>query len=178
MTLTVKRPETRVQFCLDGDLKAKHEAVEAEFTEARNRSLADGRLNDPLKALAQRVADVEDEMRASTVEFVLRGLKRSEWQDLVAEHAPREGNDLDKSYGFNVESLMVAAIPACVVSVVNQAGEVLPFDPAKEWDALADEMTNSQYEDFVLAVLRVNQGRNDVPFSLSAYRTILASDQM
>ena len=38
-------------------------------------------------------------------------------------------------------------------------------------------MTDSQYEDFVLATLRVNKGRNEVPFSLSAYRTIQASDQ-
>ena len=60
----------------------------------------------------------------------------------------------------------------------NAKGESLPFDPAKEWDALADDMTDSQYEEFVLAVLRVNKGRNEVPFSLSAYRTIQASDQM
>jgi len=178
MALTVKRPETRVSFCLDGDLKAAHEAAEAEFNAARNKSLADARLNSPVKDLAQKVADIEADMKASTVEFLVRGLKRSEWTDLVAEHAPREGNALDKSYGFNVEALMVAAIPACVVAVENQAGEVLPFDPAKEWDALADDMTDSQYEEFVLAVLRVNKGRNEVPFSLSAYRMIQASDQM
>ena len=59
----------------------------------------------------------------------------------------------------------------------NSAGEVLPFDPAKEWDALADEMTNSQYEDFVLAAMRVNAGRNDVPFSLSAFRMIQDFEQ-
>ena len=178
MTLTVKRPETRVQFCLDGDLKARHEAVEAEFNAARNRSLADPRLNGSLKGQAQKVADVEDEMKAATVEFLVRGMKRSAWNDLVAEYPPREGNAVDKSYGFNVEALMAPAIPACIVSVENQAGEVLPFDPATEWDALADDMTDSQYEDFVMAVLRVNKGRNEVPFSLSAYRTILASDQM
>ncbi|MFI2563008.1 hypothetical protein [Paenarthrobacter sp. NPDC018779] len=178
MALTVKRPETRVPFCLDGDLKAAHEAAEAAFVAERNKGLGDERLVSPVKALAQRVAEVEAEMKAATVDFLVRGMKRSAWNDLVAEHAPREGNAVDKSYGFNLETLMIQAIPACIVGVENQAGEALEFEPAKEWDPLADDMTDSQYEDFVMAVLRVNKGRNEVPFSLSAYRTIQASDQM
>ncbi|CAN7466177.1 hypothetical protein LJR013_003193 [Pseudarthrobacter oxydans] len=176
MALIIKRPETRVAFCLDGNLKAEHEAAEAEFNEARKRGLADARLNDPTKKLAKKVSDIEDAMKASTAEFVIRGMKRADWNGLVAEHAPREGNALDKSYGFNVESLMTAAIPKSIAGVENQAGEPLDFDAATEWDALADDMTDSQYEDFILATLRVNKGRNEVPFSLSAFRTIQDSD--
>lgn len=177
MALTIKRPETRVSFCLDGNLKAAHEAAEAEFNAARSRSLADTRLNSPVKDLAQKVHGIEEEMKSSTVEFVVRGMKRADWNDLVANHAPREGNALDKSYGFNVEALMTVAIPKGIAGVENQAGESLDFDAAKEWDALADDMTDSQYEDFVLATLRVNKGRNEVPFSLSAFRMIQDSDQ-
>ncbi|MFC8037823.1 hypothetical protein ACFUOZ_00520 [Paenarthrobacter sp. NPDC057355] len=177
MALTVKRPETRVSFCLDGDLKAAHEAAEAAFNEARNKSLADARLNSPVKDLAQKVADIEEEMKSSSVTFLIRGLPRGEWSELVAAHAPREGNALDKSYGYNVEALMVEALPKSVISVESATGEVLDFDPATEWEALADDMTNSQYEDFVLAAMRVNAGRNDVPFSLSAFRMIQDSEQ-
>ena len=177
MALVVKRPETRVKFCLDGDLKAAHEAAEAEYLATRSRAVADGRLNDPAKDLARKVVDLEAEMQASTVSFLVRGLPRGTWADLVAGHAPREGNALDKSYGFNVESLMVAALPLSIVGAENSAGEVLDFDAPTEWSALADDMTNSQYEDFVLAVLRVNAGRNDVPFSLSAFRMIQDSEQ-
>ncbi|MFJ4287972.1 hypothetical protein ACIPY0_20205 [Paenarthrobacter nicotinovorans] len=177
MALTVKRPETRVPFCLDGDLKAAHEEAEAEYSAARARSLGDSRLNDPAKVLAQKVLDLEDQMKASSVTFLLRGLPRGAWSDLVAAHAPRTDNATDKTYGFNVESLMIEALPKSIVGVENSAGEDLPFDPATEWDALADDMTNSQYEDFVLAVLRVNAGRNDVPFSLSAFRMIQDSEQ-
>lgn len=177
MALTIKRPETRVAFCLDGNLKAEHEAAEAEFNAARNRSLADARLNDPVKELAKKVSEIEDAMKASTVEFVIRGMRRGDWNELSAAHAPREGNALDKTYGFNVETLMVAAIPQSIAGVENQDGEPLDFDPAAEWEPLADDMTDSQYEDFVLAVLRVNRGRNDVPFSLSAFRMIQDSDQ-
>ncbi|MDT0171021.1 hypothetical protein [Pseudarthrobacter sp. BRE9] len=177
MALTIKRPETRVAFCLDGNLKAEHEAAEAEFNAARNRSLADARLNDPVKELAKKITDIEEAMKASTVEFVIRGMKRGDWNELVAAHAPREDNMLDKTYGFNVESLMTVAIPQGIAGVENQAGESLDFDVKTEWDALADDMTDSQYEDFVLATLRVNKGRNDVPFSLSAFRMIQDSDQ-
>lgn len=177
MALTVKRPETRVQFCLDGDLKADHEAAEAEFNALRAKTLGDSRLNDPARDLARRIQELEESMRASTVTFVVRGLKRGDWNDLVTQHAPREGNALDKSYGFNVEDLMKAAIPACIAGVENSKGEDLPFDPSVEWDALADDMTDSQYEEFILAALRVNKGRNEVPFSLSAFRMIQTSDQ-
>jgi hypothetical protein len=61
--------------------------------------------------------------------------------------------------------------------VENSKGEALEFDAATEWGPLADDMTNSQYEDFVLAVLRVNAGRNEVPFSLSAFRMTQDSGQ-
>jgi len=177
MTLTVKRPETRVLFCLDGDLKAEHEAAETEYTAARSRSVVDARLNDPTKDLAQKVIDLEDQMKASSVTFLIRGLPRGEWSGMKTAHTPRTDNTTDKAYGFNVETLMVEALPKSIVSVENAAGEVLPFDASKEWDALADDMTDSQYEDFVLAVLRVNAGRNDVPFSLSAFRMIQDFEQ-
>ena len=176
MALTIKRPETRVRFCLDGDLKAEHEALEAEFNESRKRTLGDARMVDPSRQLAQQVNDLEERMKESEVEFIVRGLKRGDWNDLVAEHAPRDGNALDKSYGFNVEALMTVAIPKCIASVENHAGEPLEFDVDAEWGPLAEDMTDSQYEDFVLAVLRVNKGRNEVPFSLSAYRMIQDSD--
>jgi len=177
MALVVKRPETRVSFCLDGDLKAAHEEAEAEFNAVRSRSLGDSRLNDPAKDLAKKVNDLEEAMKASTVSFLVRGMRRGDWNDLVAEHAPREGNALDKSYGFNVEALMKVAVPKSIAGVENSKGEPLDFDVSAEWDALADDMTDSQYEDFVLAALRVNKGRNEVPFSLSAFRMIQASDQ-
>ena len=177
MALVVKRPETQVKFCLDGDLKAQHEAAEAEFNDVRSRSLADARLNDPAKDLAKKIHDLEDAMRASTVTFLVRGMKRAAWSDLVAAHPPREGNALDKSYGFDVAELMKVAIPASIAGVENNDGEPLDFDVTAEWDALAEDMTDSQYEEFILAALRVNKGRNEVPFSLSAFRMIQNSDQ-
>ncbi|AYR00986.1 tail assembly chaperone [Arthrobacter phage Isolde] len=177
MTLTVKRPETRVQFCLDGDLKAAHEAAESEYTRENSRRLADPRLGSNVRKLAEKVQDLESQMQGSTVTFLIRGLKRGEWVELTGEHPPREKNALDASYGYNVEAVMLEGIPRSIVAVENSKGEPLDFDPAAEWDALAEDMTNSQYEDFILAVLKVNAGRNDVPFSLSAFRATQDSEQ-
>jgi hypothetical protein len=176
MTLTVKRATTRVPLCLDGDLKAAHEAAEAEYNAANARRLADPRFADSTRKLAQAVLDIEEQMKDQTVEFLLRGMQRGKWADLTTENEPREGNTLDSSYGFNVEAVMIVAIPACIESVKNRKGEALPFDPTKDWDPLVTDMTNSQYEDFVLGALRVNAGRNDVPFSLSAFRATQDSE--
>lgn len=177
MTLTVKRPETRVLFCLDGDLKAEHEAAEAEYTAENTRRLADKRLNSSAKSLAQKVLDLEAKMNEASVSFLVRGMRRGDWKQLTTENGPRDDNAVDKAYGYNLEAVMNVAIPRSIAAVENSKGVALDFDPLKEWDALADDMTNSQYEDFVLAVLRVNAGRNDVPFSLSAFRATQDSDQ-
>ncbi|AYR00967.1 tail assembly chaperone [Arthrobacter phage Hestia] len=176
MTLTVKRAKTRVMFCLDGDLKAAHEAAEAEYNAANAKRLADPRFADATRKLAQAVLDIEEQMKDQSVEFLIRGLPRGQWTELTAEHEPREGNTLDSSYGFNLEAVMTTAIPKSIEAVENSKGEALPFDPAADWEQLAEDMTNSQYEDFVLAVLRVNAGRNDVPFSLSAFRATQDSE--
>jgi hypothetical protein len=123
------------------------------------------------------VQELEAQMRDSTVTFLIRGLKRGEWQELTAANPPRDKNQLDAGYGYNIEAVMLTAIPKSIVSVTNTKDEPLPFDPATEWDGLAEDMTNSQYEDFVLAVMKVNTGRNDVPFSLSASRMIQDSEE-
>lgn len=177
MTLTVKRPETRVPFCLDGDLKATHEAAESEYTHANKRHLADPRLGSSVRKLAEKVQDLETQMQDSTVTFLIRGMKRGDWVELTSAHPPREKNSLDGNYGYNIEAVMLTAIPQSIVGVENNKGEPLDFNPAAEWEALAEDMTNSQYEDFILAVIKVNAGRNDVPFSLSAFRATQDSEQ-
>lgn len=177
MTLTVKRPETRVQFCLDGDLKAAHEAAEAEYIRENQRNLADRRLGNNVRKLADKVLELEAKMQDSTVTFLIRGMKRGDWAELTAANPPREKHQLDANYGYNIEALMLTAIPKSIAGVTNSQGEPLDFDPSTEWEGLADDMTNSQYEDFVLAVYKVNAGRNDIPFSLSAFRAIQDSEQ-
>jgi hypothetical protein len=131
---------------------------------------------DPTVALAHALVELGEKIRAESVKFLLRGLPRKRWGTLTAENPAREGNQIDKSYGFNVEAVMIEAIPESIVSV-SKDGEPVDFDPAADWEATAEDMTDIQYEDFVLAVLTVNRGRQEVPFSLDAYRQISGSEK-
>lgn len=178
MKLELKRPEKTVEFCLDGSLYAVHAEAVKDLAEARKKSLAnrDGRMTDPTIPLAKRVMEIGAQVEAESAHFLLRALQRKRWQTLVAENPSRDGNASDKGYGFNLEAVLNVAIPESIVSVTRN-GESVEFDPAEDWDALADEMTDRQYEDFGIAVLELNRGRQEVPFSLDAYRKTLDSDK-
>jgi hypothetical protein len=178
LKLELKRPEKTVEFCLDGGLYAEYAAATRELEDTRKKALArrDDRLTDPSLPIAKKVVDLAEQIRAESIHFLLRALTRKRWQTLVAENPSREGNAADKGYGFNLDAVLVAAIPESIVSVTKD-GEPVEFTPAEDWEALADEMTDRQYEDFGVAVLELNRGRQEVPFSLDAYRKMLASDQ-
>lgn len=177
MKLSVKRPETTVEFCLDGELFSRYEELNADLAESRKRSLADDRLNGEPAVIAKKLVEVTEQMRSESVTFTLRGMPRKDWAKLVAENPAREGNAADKSSGANLEAIMLTAIPACIVSV-KKDGEPIEFDPAKEWESLADEMTDAQYDAFVLKTMSVNRGRQEVPFSQAAYKLTADSEQM
>lgn len=177
MKLEVKRPEKVVEFCLDGELYAEYQAAKDDLDVSRRKALADKRLADPTLALARDVVELGEKIRSESVKFLIRGLPRKRWGTLTAENPAREGNQIDKGYGFNLEAVMLEAIPESIVSV-SKDGEPVEFDPAADWEATAEDMTDIQYEDFVIAVLSVNRGRQEVPFSLDAYRQISDSEKM
>ena len=110
MSLIVKRPEKRVEVCLDGSLQAEWEAAEAALTEARQRKLLDARMVDSVQALAGAVREIEEKARAESVTFLLRGMPRHVWDAFVADHPEREDNELDKAYGYNTETIFDAVL--------------------------------------------------------------------
>lgn len=177
MKLSIKRPETTLELCMDGELFSQYEEMEADLKQARQEALADKRMNDPAIGMARQLVEVIKQMRAESATFTLRGMARKNWTKLVAENPARDGNQLDKTYGYNLDAVMEAAIPACIVAV-EKNGEPVEFDPAKDWGGLANEMTDSQYEMFVLKTLGVNRGRQEVPFSQAAYKLTADSEQM
>ena len=177
MKLTIARPETTVELCMDGALFARYEQLEDELKQARQEALADKRLNGPVTAKARELVETIKEMRAASVTFTLRGMPRKDWARLIAENPPREDHPNDKQYGANIEALMAAAIPASIVGV-KKGEEPIEFDPATDWDALAADMTDAQYDEFVLKTQSVNRGRQEVPFSQAAYKLTADSEQM
>ena len=177
MALKITRPEKIVTLCTDAALQAEWEQANEALINAP-REVQDDRLNggNSQTKLAMAVQDVEARMLASTVKFRLQGLRRSEWSERVAANAPRKDSEDDKARGYNTETFYDDVIIRSIVEV-TQDGEPVEFDPASEWEPLADEMTDRQYAQFAEAVWTLNRGEVSVPFSRSASRALRGSSE-
>lgn len=167
MTLTIKRPETTVEVCTDLSLKARHEQAERALVEARRsqKTMASA----DVRALAEQVRELEQEMAAATVVFTLQALPHKKWAELEEAHPARAGVAEDETIGVNTSTFFDAVMPASVVSVTRKSDdEPVAFDATKDWGSLADEISNAQYNAFALSVLQVNRGVTGAPFSSAA----------
>jgi len=181
MALSITRPERTVTVCLDGSITTEHERLSAQLEEKRKQKILDPRLNDPTRELAQRIVALEERARNASVDFLIRGLKRSDWQKFVDAHPERKDNEADETYGFNTDTLFDAVLssedPASIVAVTKtEGGKAEKFSPA-DWAEFADQLTDAQYTKFQVAVLGANKGLQDLPFSLAAYRETRPSDE-
>ena len=176
MGITITRPTQRIEFCTDLGLKAEHEAAVAALAAASKAAEKSGMENSGGEklAVAQRIADLEARMREHTIVFTLSAWPRKRWVEFEETHPPREGREDDKNFTINVDSLD-EVISGAITSVTTTDGQAVPLDPASEWPALADEMTSGQWNEFALAVLRLNRGVTAAPFSSAASRVIRTS---
>lgn len=167
MSLTITRAETTVEVCTDLALKAQHEQAERALLEARRdqKTMA----SEIVRQLAEQVRQLEQQMAAQTVVFTIRALPHKKWAEHEEAHPPREGVEEDKGLGVNSSTFFDAVMPVSIVAVTRKSdGETVPFEPAADWPALADEISNAQYNEFALTVLRVNRGVTGAPFSSAA----------
>lgn len=107
-----------------------------------------------LKAFANEAAE-----RGVKVQVKSIGRK---WRTVVAEHPPREKNDEDAQWGWNVLTLSDAVVPLCVVSIGGQA---------LEGDALQaeiDAMSEGDFSRVYSAAVKINTGRGPDPTELNS----------
>lgn len=79
------------------------------------------------------------------------------WRKVAAEHPPREKNDDDAEWGWNVSTFGDAVVPLCIVSIAGQ-------DLAPEAiEAAVDEMSDGDFSRVYAAVVRINTGRGPDP---------------
>lgn len=153
---SIKRREKVVSLCLEGDLYAEHQRLEAELERAARApeatSLGEA---SPIAVLAERVRDVEAAMAEHVHEFRFRALSRTRWRALVDEHPSREGQDET----LNMDTFPVAVVAACLVA---------PELTVREVADLADELSVGQFDELFGAAWAVNQEAGDVPFSVRA----------
>lgn len=178
MTITLTRATKTVALCTNLSMAAEHDHAVAALDEAKSAAVRDPRENGSttVREAAEAVVALESEMKAHTLTVTLQALPRKAWNEFVADHSPREGDDTDKALGVNVSALDEVIAPS-IVAVTAPDGSDVPFVPATDWPVLADEMSSAQWEPFALAVLSLNNGVQKAPFSPAASLAILRSEQ-
>jgi len=176
MSITLTRPTKVVNLVTNLGLVAEHDATQAAFDEARNLDVTDPREVPRAPEAARAVQAVEARMKDSTLRFTLQAEPRSIWSVWEATHPPVKGDPVDEQFRLHVADLD-EVIARSIISVTDHEGAPVDFDPRTEWVPLADSMTQGQWEDFALAVMGLNRGVKETPFSASASRTILLSER-
>lgn len=162
-----KLPEATVPTCLRGDLAAEHEQLNAELEQLEAEAV-DSLAGNGGAELAERIRELEQEMRDSTYPIKLRALSRPDFRAFLAKFPPRldaEGkaseHPLDGAYGIDTDAGFEYLVR---VSIVDPE-----LDDA-DFTELLSKLTDSQFESLVVAAWRLNKGDVDVPFSRAASR--------
>lgn len=158
-------PEASVPICARGDLQAEFDQLAQELEVARRSPDADtlAGTSGRTRAIAERMEELRQEMKAHTRVFRFRALPQRKWSDLLAAHPARKE---DAPADFNRETFPVAALAACAVHpkmTVEQAGK------------LVDRISSGQWSRLWLAILNLQQGGGDVPFSAAASAILSAT---
>lgn len=142
---SARLPERSVTLYARGDLYAAHQAAEAEL---RAYKVVDDRIGqDPTGELAQRVRDLETQMRGSAKVFRVRALTAAE-QDRVRKDAGEDAEDVSAQW------LALSTIePVVTVDQVRRLRERLGEGQYLAWFTASTSATNEKVT---------------VPFSLAA----------
>lgn len=167
----VKRPERRVEICLDGSLVAEYERVQAELETARRNAISDRRINnDPVKKLEIRSAELYKAQEDSTLVLTIRALPRATWSAIKEANPPRDDHNVDESLGYNVDSAVAnAMLTNGAIALAEQQGEPVEFT-AEDWAGIVDDLSDGQWQEVQTAVASANGGRPQVPFSQSGFK--------
>lgn len=153
------RLQTTEAVCLRGDLAGQREQLQRQLGKLPKSDKLGG---DPERQRIQAEIDrLTDEMKAGTVDFVLRALSQPQFQQLIDAHPPRrDGDDVnarDAEAGFDRSAFYGPLIRACVVE---------PGLDAEDWDLLFGEgLSPGEFYRLGRAALQVNGQEVDVPFS-------------
>jgi hypothetical protein len=158
----LKLPETEVPIVMRGDLQARFEELERALDVARRKpesdSLAGG--GSEARQIAEEIEALRAEMQGYVRVFLLRALPRKEWSDLLKEHPARKQ---DAPADFNRETLPISALAACSVK---------PKMSEAQAGRLVDAVTQGQWAVLWQAILGLNGGSGEVPFSVAASATL------
>lgn len=176
-----KLPERTVDICLRGDLQAEWEDLHRQLADVEAATAKDKRLSGDRLAreIAGQITAVQEQMRADTLVFRMRGMGRKRWDSLMKEHPPRKDNEEDAQLGYDVDTFMVALIRACTYSpddLDDEDWRVLLGDDEEErvrrekaGEPVEDgKLTEWQFAQLQNTALALNVRKVDVPNSFAA----------
>lgn len=172
MSLKIKRARKTVALCLDLDLVAEHERAVDALNRARRESKRDDREASPeVRDAAAAVVALEQRMRESTVSVALEARPRKEWAEFEEANPPREGAQNDEAFQIHIPALD-PMIGESIVEARDHEGDVVELD----WADITDDLSSGQWQEFALALLKVNRGETESPFSMAASAVMRSSD--
>jgi hypothetical protein len=159
-------PEKTVPICLRGDLQARFEELERQLVAAQRDTSDSLAAGSRPRELAEQIEALRREMADHTVTFTLRAVPRRAWTKLVADHPPREDNQVDRVLGVNEETF---------ISVLIREATVDPELTDDQWDLLDEKLTEFQWQKLFNAAWSLNARDVDVPFSHAASTILRAT---
>lgn len=151
-------PTVEVPVCPRADLLEEHRRLDRELAEAGKRGDIGGLAGSGTRQLAEQVRDLETQIEGATRTFRFRALSRRRWLALQAQHPPSKADKAD-GWGYNPETLPVAAIAACAVE---------PTMTEEQAGKLADLLPLGEFSRIWVAVNNLNLGANEAPKSVLA----------
>lgn len=155
-----KLREESTELCLRPDLYDEWEQANEDLADSRAKDTSANRLgagtSENTVRLAERVQELEDEIRSTAVTFRFRAMPKDKWQTLCDTHPPRKGNDLDMYAGYNRDAVIDAAVQLCMVEPV--------FDK-DSWETFEDVVNPAEWRELRTVVNSVNRATGDIPKS-------------
>jgi hypothetical protein len=176
LIMGARAAEDTYTVCTRADLLAEFGKLDQDLRTALKARIADPRIEGAGTAdISARAQDLQEQIRASTVEFRLRALAPKRWQALVAAHPPRQtdagGVHEDDHMNVNNETFFPVLIRASVVT---------PKLQDETWEALLDQdgerLSNAQYQAWANKCWNLNVKDVGVPFSYAASLTMRLSE--
>lgn len=153
----VKRRE-ETYLCLRPDLLDQWTAEQKKLGEMQTEknagmhdrlaAAAKKKANAAITAQAKVVQELEDQIEATQVKFVVEKMGTPEWNALVALHPPRKDNIVDHAAGYNRDAVSAAAVRMCLVEPVVDSDEA--------YDELLNVLGPSEWEELRSTTERAN----------------------
>jgi hypothetical protein len=169
MPIAFKRATKTFELCTDMTVQAEWEQAQRDLQAAVAAS--DGRQSVTRSQLARQVKELEELMASATIVFTFQALARKAFAEILDRHPVREDEDADKHFGVNVDTILPDLLAASFVSAAwKGSGDDVVEMSVTNYRDMVDELTDGQYSELLLTLVKLNRGSVAVPFSRAASR--------